>query len=120
MSIDRRLRHHRAAMPAIYDVIPRGPLSASRRSRSTLSRSRPTSWVPLSPPSSSMPPGSPIASGRSGPAFEDLDDWCPTGPKRPKLPPWWPPIPGSRATPGLVHRLPPRVRRSTRCGLGRL
>ena len=23
----------------------------------------------------------------------DLDDWCPTYPKRLKLPPWWPPIP---------------------------
>ncbi len=26
-------------------------------------------------------------------AFDDLDDWCPTVPKKLKLPPWWPPIP---------------------------
>ena len=28
-----------------------------------------------------------------GRIFADLDDWCPTYPKRLKLPPWWPPIP---------------------------
>ncbi|WP_219909302.1 hypothetical protein [Nitrosomonas oligotropha] len=28
-----------------------------------------------------------------GAIFADLDDWCPTLPKLPKLPPWWPPIP---------------------------
>lgn len=28
-----------------------------------------------------------------GVAFEDLDDWCPTVPKKFKLPPSWPPIP---------------------------
>lgn len=26
-------------------------------------------------------------------AFRDLDDWCPTKPKWPKLPPWWGPVP---------------------------
>lgn len=25
--------------------------------------------------------------------FADLDDWCPTRPRKIKLPPWWPPIP---------------------------
>jgi hypothetical protein len=25
--------------------------------------------------------------------MSDLDDWGPTRPKIPKLPPWWPPIP---------------------------
>jgi len=25
--------------------------------------------------------------------FADLDDWCPTRPKKLKLPPWWPPVP---------------------------
>jgi hypothetical protein len=28
-----------------------------------------------------------------GLAFNDLDYWCPTVPKKLKLPPWWPPIP---------------------------
>ena len=28
-----------------------------------------------------------------GVAHKDLDDWCPTGATKPKLPPWWPPIP---------------------------
>ena len=25
--------------------------------------------------------------------FDELDDWCPTRPALPKLPPWWPPVP---------------------------
>ena len=99
MVIDRRLlvilgqRH-----PAIYDIIPRGPLS--RFSEVALN--------PLNP--QPLPPhelGSAIAAEfvhtawyadrfgvDLGPVFDELDDWCPTRPKWPKLPPWWwPPIP---------------------------
>jgi hypothetical protein len=81
-------------LPAIYDVIPRGPLGRLAE-------------VALNP--QPLPPhelGAAIAaefvrsswdSERSGldlgAAFDDLDDWCPTVPKRLKLPPWWPPIP---------------------------
>lgn len=81
-------------IPAIYDVIPRGPLSRF-------------SEVALNP--QPLPPrelGAAIAaefihtgwlSERFGfdldQAFNDLDDWCPTVPKGLKLPPWWPPIP---------------------------
>ncbi|MBC8074745.1 MAG: hypothetical protein H7Y32_01610 [Chloroflexales bacterium] len=81
-------------LPAIYDVIPRGP-------QSLLSRSA------LNP--QPLPPqalGSAIAAEFAhtawiadrfgldvGVVFDDLDDWCPTVPKRLKLPPWWPPIP---------------------------
>jgi hypothetical protein len=76
--------------PAIYDIIPRGPLS-------------PVSEVALNP--QPLPPhelGAAIAAEfvntawhadrfglDQGPVFDDLDDWCPTRPKWPKLPPWW-------------------------------
>lgn len=82
-------------IPAIYDVIPRGPL---------LER---VSWTALNP--QPLPPhelGAAIAAQfihtawlaerfelDMGRAFQDLDDWCPTVPKRFKRPPWWPPSP---------------------------
>jgi hypothetical protein len=81
-------------LPAIYDVIPRGPLS--RFSEASLNPQ------PLPPHEL----GAAVAAefvrtawladrfGRDlGLAFSDLDDWCPTVPRRLKLPPWWPPIP---------------------------
>lgn len=84
--------------PAIYDVIPHGP---QRRFSDRFSE------VALNP--QPLPPhelGARIASefvhmafvaDRLGldpsQAFQDLDDWCPTRPRLPKLPPWWPPIP---------------------------
>jgi hypothetical protein len=91
MSIDRRLLAILGRrLPAIYDVIPRGPLSRF-------------SEVALNP--QPLPPhelGAAIAAefvntawhaDRFGvdlePAFDELDDWCPTRPKWPKLPPWW-------------------------------
>jgi hypothetical protein len=80
--------------PSIYDVIPRGPLSR-------------LSQVALNP--QPLPPhelGAALASEfvqvvwqadrfgfDQGVVFDDLDDWCPTRPKKIKLPPWWPPIP---------------------------
>jgi hypothetical protein len=80
--------------PALYDIIPRGPLSRF-------------SSVMLNP--QPLPPhewGAALASevihdaflaDRLGldmeRVFTDLDDWCPTVPKRLKLPPWWPPLP---------------------------
>jgi hypothetical protein len=103
MSIDRRLLAIIGRrIPAIYDVIPRGP--QSRFSSDRLSQ------VALNP--QPLPPhelGAAIAAEfihtawqadrmglGQGVAFDDLDDWCPTRPKLPKLPPWWlgwPPIP---------------------------
>ncbi|HEV7504939.1 MAG TPA: hypothetical protein VGS07_08515 [Thermoanaerobaculia bacterium] len=81
-------------LPAIYDVIPRGPQSRFAE-------------VALNP--QPLPPhelGAAIAAEfvhnawiadrfdlDPGLAFKDLDDWCPTQPKKLKLPPWWPPIP---------------------------
>ncbi|HEX8530252.1 MAG TPA: hypothetical protein VF646_09520 [Cytophagales bacterium] len=81
-------------MPALYDLIPRGPLSRF-------------SEVMLNP--QPLPPqalGAALAGeflhaawhanlyGQDpGPLFAELDDWCPTFPRRLKLPPWWPPIP---------------------------
>ena len=81
-------------IPAIYDVIPRGPQSRLAE-------------VALNP--QPLPPidiGAAVAAefihaawladrtGQNGERiFADLDDWCPTKPKRLKLPPWWPPVP---------------------------
>jgi hypothetical protein len=82
-------------LPAIYDVIPRGPQGRLAE-------------IALNP--QSLPPhelGAAIAAEfirnvwtadrfnlDPGVAFKDLDDWCPTKPKRLKLPVWWwPPIP---------------------------
>ncbi|MGX8007588.1 hypothetical protein ACVDG8_000535 [Mesorhizobium sp. ORM8.1] len=77
-------------IPAIYDVIPRGPQGRLAQ-------------VALNP--QPLPPhelGAAVAdefvhnawlAGRSGldmkALFSDLDDWCPTRPKIPKFPPWW-------------------------------
>ena len=100
MAIDRRLLAIIGRrIPAIYDVIPRGPLSSLSRVR--------FSEVALNP--QPLPPhelGAAIAGEfvhtawladrfglDLGLAFNDLDDWCPTAPKKLKLPPWWPPIP---------------------------
>lgn len=100
MAIDRRLLAIIGRrIPAIYDVIPRGPLSQLSRVR--------FSEVALNP--QPLPPhelGAAIAGEfvhtawladrfglDLGLAFNDLDDWCPTAPKKLKLPPWWPPIP---------------------------
>lgn len=95
MSIDRRLLVILGRrLPAIYDIIPRGPLSRF-------------SEVALNPqPLSPHELGAAIAADfvhtawladRFGLdlelAFNNLDDWCPTVPKKLKLPPWWPPIP---------------------------
>jgi hypothetical protein len=85
-------------LPAIYDVIPRGPQGR-------------LSEVALNP--QPLPPhelGAAVAGefvqaawiaerfGQDmGRVLDDLDDWCPTRPRWPKLPPWWrpwwPPIP---------------------------
>lgn len=81
-------------MPALFDVIPRGPLRFG-------------SEVSLNP--QPLPPhelGAAVAAefvhmsylahrlGHDlGAAFKDLDDWCPTVPKGFHLPPWWPPVP---------------------------
>jgi hypothetical protein len=82
-------------IPAIYDVIPRGPQGR-------------LAAVALNP--QPLPPhelGAALAAEYIqvnwlaerfgldlGRVAQDLDDWCPTRPKRRfKLPPWWPPIP---------------------------
>src|SRR4051812_11240384 len=95
MSISRRLLAIIGRrVPAIYDVIPHGPQNRF-------------SAVALNP--QPLPPhelGAAIAAEFAhtvwladrfgfdvGVAFNDLDDWCPTRPRKLKLPPWWPPIP---------------------------
>jgi hypothetical protein len=85
-------------LPAIYDVIPRGPISHFSQGK--------LSEAGLNP--QPLPPhelGAAIAAEfvhaawladrfgfDLGIVLKDLDDWCPTIPKMPKLP-WWPPIP---------------------------
>ena len=95
MSIDRRLLAILGRrLPAIYDIIPRGPLSR-------------VSEVALNP--QPLPPhelGAAIAAEfvntawhadrfgvDQGPAYDVPEDWCPTGLRWPKLPPWWCRIP---------------------------
>lgn len=81
-------------LPAIYDVIPRGPQHL-------------LDAVALNP--QPLPPrehGAAVAvellragwnaerlGHDPGLMFLDLDDWCPTRPKPPKVPWWWPPVP---------------------------
>ncbi|TPN86484.1 hypothetical protein FJ987_06290 [Mesorhizobium sp. CU2] len=81
-------------IPAIYDVIPRGPQGLLAQ-------------VALNP--QPLPPhelGAAVADEFVRSAWlaerggfdmkalsSDLDDWCPTRPKIPKLPPWWGPFP---------------------------
>jgi hypothetical protein len=92
-------------VPAIYDaVIPRyyGPLPDPWARLAAVGLN--PQPLPPDPPPDQL--GAAIASefvrtawlsglfGRDqGRVFAELDDWCPTRPKRPKLPPWWPPIP---------------------------
>jgi hypothetical protein len=100
MSINRRLLTIIGRrLPAIYDVIPHGPLGRLVQSR--------YSEVALNP--QPLPPhelAGAIAAEfihtawladrfglDMGAVFEDLEEWCPTVPKPPKLPPSWPPIP---------------------------
>jgi hypothetical protein len=82
--------------PAIYDVIPRGPLS---RFLEVALNPQP---LPPEPPPHEL--GAALAAEfirtawladrfglDLGRVSDDLDDWCPTRPKRRlKLPPWWP------------------------------
>ena len=92
-------------LPAIYDVIPHG----LRFDRLALNPQPlpPGDRVALNP--QPLPPallGAAIANEfirtawlaerfglDPGVAHQDLDDWCPTGATKLKLPPWWPPIP---------------------------
>ena len=81
--------------PAIYDaVFPRGP--THRLSQVTLNPQ------PLPP----LEMGAALAVEvihatwfasrhgiEQGVVLEDVDDWCPTQPRKLKLPPWWPPVP---------------------------
>jgi len=89
-------------LPAIFDVIPRGPQGLSLQDR--------VSAVALNP--QPLPPGPPelvgaalaqefahmaFVSDRLGLAWksmsQDLDDWCPTQPRKIKFPIHWPPLP---------------------------
>jgi len=93
--------------PAIFDLTPHGPEAGLLGSRS--------SWAALNPqPLPPLPPaelGATVAGDfiqvswltqRLGVAWKsataDLDDWCPTVPKKPKLPPGWPPLQGDLAS----------------------
>jgi hypothetical protein len=99
MNIDRRLLEIIGRrLPAIYDVIPRGPQGVNPAGylAEVALNSQPL------PPLPAHELGAAVAAEfihtiwlaeRFGldPAkpFDDLDDWCPTGPKWPKLPSWW-------------------------------
>jgi hypothetical protein len=93
--------------PAIFDVIPRGPEGGLLGSRASWAALNPQPLPPLPPPEL----GAAIAAEfiqvswlaqRLGvdwrSAAADLDDWCPTAPKKPKLPLGWPPHLGDLAS----------------------
>jgi hypothetical protein len=106
-------------LPAMYDVIPRGPIGLLPQAR--------LSEVALNP--QPLPPialGAAVASEfvhtawladrfglEQGLAFDELDDWCPTTVSKVKLPPWWGPSPEPEPRPewfvdfhlGFVARL---------------
>jgi len=102
-------------LPAIYDVIPRGPQAmAGLQDR--------LAAVALNP--QPLPPGPPEHLGaalaqefahmawtadRLGlnwkTVAQDLDDWCPTQPRRIKLPIGWPPIPEPEPHPNWLAEL---------------
>jgi hypothetical protein len=107
MNIDRRLLAIIGRrLPAIYDVIPRGPQREITSDR----------WIEVMLNPQPLPPQPPDQLGAAVAAefihavwladrfgldrakvFEDLDDLCPTGRKWPKWPEWWrwwqPPVP---------------------------
>lgn len=106
MAIDRRLLSIIGRrFPAIFDVIPRGPQISSFQDC--------ISEVALNP--QRLPPhelGETIIAELirnvwladhyvldHGFTFNDLDDWCPTRPRKLKLPVWWPPFPESEPHP---------------------
>jgi hypothetical protein len=89
-------------LPAIFDVIPRGPQGLALQDR--------VSAAALNP--QPLPPGPPelvgaalaqefahmaFVSDRLGQTWktmsQDLDDWCPTQPRKIKWPVNWPPLP---------------------------
>jgi len=118
-------------LPAVYDVIPRGPLS-----RFLEVALNPQPLPPVDPPPHAL--GAALAAEfiqtawvadrfglDIGRVFDDLDDWCPTRPKRRlKLPPWWPPVPDPEPHPnwfidfhlGFAARLAAASLEDTRIG----
>ena len=105
MSIDRRLLEIIGRrLPAARDVVPDRLPTSFRHNRYAEVALNPQPLPPQPPLPEEL--GAAIAAefihaawladrhapGR-GVAFDDLDDWCPTVPRKLKLPPWWPPIP---------------------------
>ncbi|MBW8848795.1 MAG: hypothetical protein JF607_28025 [Burkholderiales bacterium] len=101
-------------LPAIFDVIPRGPQGlAAIQDR--------VSAVALNP--QPLPPapehlGAAMAQEFAHTAWladrlglswksmaQDLDDWCPTAPRKLKLPAWWPPVPDPEPHPEWLAEL---------------
>jgi hypothetical protein len=101
MAISRRLlaligRRH----PAIFDIIPHGPLVGPVWG----DRGSAVALNPQPLPPRELGAAMAVEFIRTawfadrfgldqGIVFNELEDWCPTVPRRPKLPPWWPPVP---------------------------
>jgi hypothetical protein len=105
MSINRRiLAIIGARFPAVYDLIPRGPLGFQVQSRFSELNPQPLPPHELGAAIAAEFAHTAWQADRFGldqsVAFMDLDDWCPTYPKIPKLPPWWGPIPDPDPDPG--------------------
>ncbi len=82
--------------PAVYDVIPRGPQGGFAAGLGAKAQLNPQPFPPYDL-------GTALAAEfihavwfadrfnlDQRLVFSDLEDWCPTPPKLPKLPPWWP------------------------------
>ncbi len=89
-------------LPAIFDVIPRGPQGLALQDRVSAVALNPQ---PL-PPAPAEMVGAALAQEFARMAFvsdrlglnwktmsQDLDDWCPTQPRKIKFPVGWPPVP---------------------------
>lgn len=99
-------------LPAIYDVIPRGPqATVGLQSRGAEVAINPQ---PLPPELLGVALAQEFArmawtADRLGASWksvaQDLDDWCPTAPRHIKLPVGWPPIPEPEPHPNWLAEL---------------
>jgi hypothetical protein len=105
MTINRRiLAILGARFPAVHDVIPRGPLGLFVNSRFSELNPQPLPPHELGAAIAAEFAHSAWQAERFGQdlsiALRDLEEWCPTYPRKPKLPPWWGPFPEPEPDPG--------------------
>jgi hypothetical protein len=101
-------------LPAIFDVIPRGPQGLSLQDRASAVALNPQPLPPSPPELLGVALAQEFAhmafvSDRLGLAWksmsQDLDDWCPTQPRKIKFPIHWPPVPEPEPHPDWLAEL---------------